>query len=264
MPKLAANLSMLFTEQPFLDRFASAAQCGFEAVECQFPYAYESGALREALDRHALSQVLHNLPAGDWAGGERGIACHPDRQDEFRESVALAIEYARALDCPRLNCLAGVMPPGCERQLLDETLVTNLEYAAKQLDAAGLTLLLEPINTRDIPGFFVADTKHALDLLARVGAPNLRLQYDVYHMQVMEGDLAHTIERHIDKIGHVQIADNPGRHEPGTGEINYPFLLALLDKIGYEGWVGCEYRPQTQTRVGLGWARRYLTRARSA
>ena len=258
MPKLAANLSMLFTEQPFVARFEAAAHYGFKAVECMFPYDHDARELREALDRYALTQVLHNLPPGDWAAGERGIACHPNRQEEFREGVALGIEYAKALGCRRLNCLAGVRPPDQDPRKLDEVLVSNLNYAARRLAGAGITLLIEPINTRDIPGFFVSDTGYALDLIAQVGASNFSLQYDVYHMQVMQGDLAHTIEQHFDAIGHIQVADNPGRHEPGTGEINYPYLFALLDRLGYDGWVGCEYRPQTQTRASFEWAQPYL------
>jgi len=256
MPRFAANLSMLFNEVDFLDRFGLAAKAGFRGVEYLFPYAYPASALAERLGAHGLEQVLHNLPAGDWAKGERGIACHPDRVGEFRDGVGLALEYARALRCPRLNCLAGIAPPGIPPERLRETLVTNLRFAAAEAAKAGIELLVEAINTRDIPGFYVCHTSQALAVLDAVGAPNARLQYDVYHMQVMEGDLARTLEANLPRIGHVQIADNPGRHEPGTGEIHFPFLFAHLDRIGYRGWVGCEYKPATTTEAGLGWLSR--------
>ncbi|HVP65982.1 MAG TPA: hydroxypyruvate isomerase [Anaeromyxobacteraceae bacterium] len=256
MPRFAANLTMLFGEADFLDRFELAARAGFRGVEYLFPYAYPADALAERLARHALAQVLHNLPAGDWAKGERGIACHPDRVSEFQDGVGLALRYARALACPRLNCLAGIAPAGVAEERLRETLVTNLRFAAAEAGKAGIDLVVEPINTRDIPGFYLCHTRQALAILDEVGAPNARLQYDVYHMQVMEGDLARTLEDNLARIGHVQIADNPGRHEPGTGEINYPFLFAHLDRIGYQGWVGCEYKPATTTEAGLGWRSR--------
>jgi len=253
MPRFAANLSMLFGEVPFLDRFEAAARAGFRAVECQFPYPFPKEAIAERQRRHGLELVLHNLPAGDWEKGERGLACLPEREREFEEGVALGIEYARALGCARLNCLAGVAPPGVEPGRLRATLVENLRRAAARLADAGLDLLVEPLNTRDVPGFLLCRTEQALSVLDEVAAPNLRLQFDAYHMQVMEGDLANTLQRHLARIGHVQIADNPGRHEPGTGEIHYPFLFAHLDRIGYRGWVGCEYRPEATTEAGLGW-----------
>ncbi|HTP49750.1 MAG TPA: hydroxypyruvate isomerase [Anaeromyxobacteraceae bacterium] len=253
MPRFAANLTMLFNEVDFLDRFGEAARAGFRGVEYLFPYSHPREAIAERLARHGLEQVLHNLPAGDWAKGERGIACHPERKGEFREGVGLAVEYARALRCPRLNCLAGIAPAGAEPGQLRETLVANLRYAAAELARAGIDLLVEPINTRDIPGFYLCHTAQAIALLEEVGAPNLKLQYDAYHMQVMEGDLARTLEANLSRIGHVQIADNPGRHEPGTGEINYPFLFGHLDRIGYRGWVGCEYKPAAATGAGLAW-----------
>jgi hydroxypyruvate isomerase len=253
MPKFAANLTMLFNEIDFLDRFAAAAKAGFRGVEYLFPYAYPKDLLTERLAKHGLVQVLHNMPPGDWAKGERGIACHPDRVQEFREGVDKAIEYAKALGCPRLNCLAGLMPAGVPAERLRETFVANLRHAAAKLGSAGLQLLIEPINIRDMPGFFLSRTAQALDIIAEVGADNLLLQYDAYHMQVMEGDLARTIESNLARIGHIQIADNPGRHEPGTGEINYPFLFEHLDRIGYAGWIGCEYKPGNGTEAGLGW-----------
>ena len=253
MPRFAANLTMLFTEVPFLDRFERAARAGFQAVEFLFPYAFAAEEIRRRLDAHQLQLVLHNLPAGDWDAGERGIACLPDRVEEFRAGVATAITYAKALGVAQLNCLAGKAPAGADPALLQHTLVDNLRFAAAALREAGIKLLLEPINTVDIPGFFVNRTAQALALLDEVGADNLFLQYDLYHAQRMEGELAATLEKHLPRIAHVQLADNPGRHEPGTGEINYPFLFAHLDRIGYRGWVGCEYKPATTTEAGLHW-----------
>ncbi|MDN3521679.1 hydroxypyruvate isomerase [Halomonas ramblicola] len=253
MPKFAANLSMLFTEVDFLDRFEAAAKAGFQGVEYLFPYDYAPAEIKAKLDAHGLTQVLHNLPAGDWGAGERGIACHPERVEEFRAGVDKAIEYATALGCQQVNCLAGIQPQGVSDDEARRTLVENLRYAAEKLEAAGILLLAEPINTRDIPGFFLNRTEQALAIFDEVGSDNLKLQYDIYHMQIMEGDLAPTIETHLGRIAHVQLADNPGRHEPGTGEINYPFLFAHLDRLGYTGWIGCEYKPATTTEEGLGW-----------
>lgn len=256
MPKFAANLTMLFTELPFLDRFEAAARAGFKAVEFLFPYAYDAQELRRRLDDNGLQLVLHNLPPGDWDGGERGIACHPDRVDEFRAGVARGIEYAQALGVRQLNCLAGKAPAGVDDTLLRQTLVDNLRHAAQQLQRAGLRLLVEPINTFDIPGFYVNRTQQAIDILDQVGADNAFVQYDIYHAQRMEGELAATLEQQLNRIGHIQLADNPGRHEPGSGEINYAFLFAHLDRIGYDGWIGCEYKPATTTEAGLGWIAR--------
>ncbi|RZJ55515.1 MAG: hydroxypyruvate isomerase [Acidovorax sp.] len=253
MPRFAANLSMLFTEVPFLDRFERAARAGFEAVEFLFPYAHTPDELRAQIDAHHLQIVLHNLPAGDWDVGERGIACHPDRIAEFRTGVARAITYAKALGVPQLNCLAGKAPAGVDATVLHHTLVENLRFAATELKAAGLRLLVEPINPFDIPGFYLTRTDQALDILDEVGASNAFVQYDIYHAQRTEGELAATLHKHLPRIGHVQVADNPGRHEPGTGEINYPYLFAHLDRIGYDGWVGCEYKPARTTEIGLGW-----------
>jgi hydroxypyruvate isomerase len=253
MPKFAANLSMLFTEHPFLDRFERAAKAGFTAVEFLFPYAFAAADIRSRLDANRLQLVLHNLPAGDWDAGERGIACLPDRVDEFRDGVGRAIVYARALGVGQLNCLAGKAPRGASEAMLRATFVDNLRYAAAELKAAKLKLLIEPINTYDIPGFFLNRTVQALAILDEVGADNAFLQYDAYHMQRMEGELAATIEKHLARIAHIQIADNPGRHEPGTGEIDHGFLFGHLDRIGYGGFVGCEYKPATTTEAGLGW-----------
>ena len=258
MPKLAANLSMMFNEVEFLARFAAAAKAGFTGVEYLFPYEYDKERLAEELHSNNLVQVLHNLPAGDWDAGERGIACHPDRVAEFQDGVAEAIEYASALGCRQVNCLAGIVPEGAGADRTHQTFVSNLKFAAQKLDEAGIRLLVEPINTRDIPGFYLHNTSQALSFIAEVGSANLMLQYDVYHMQIMEGDLTQTIQANLDIIRHIQIADNPGRNEPGTGEINYPFLFDSLDRVGYQGWVGCEYRPLTTTAEGLGWAESYL------
>lgn len=253
MPRFAANLSMLFTELPFMERFAAARAAGFDAVEYLFPYAYPKEQLAAALQAHQLEQVLHNLPAGDWDAGERGIACHPDRVSEFREGVVQAIAYATALGCPQLNCLAGKLPADVTRVHAHATLVGNLAFAAAALKLANIRLLIEPINSFDIPGFFLTRTDQALALMDEVGSDNLFLQYDIYHAQRMEGELAATLQRHMARIGHIQLADNPGRHEPGTGEINYPWLLRHIDALGYSGAIGCEYKPLTTTAQGLGW-----------
>ena len=255
MPRFAANLSVLFNEVDFMDRFAAAARAGFTGVECQLPYAFAPEDMAAQLKTHGLTQVLHNLPAGDWAAGERGIACHPDRIEGFRAGVERAMVYATALGCERINCLAGIAPAGADPGLLRETFLDNLRYAADRLAGAGIRLLIEPINTRDVPGFFLNRSDQAIALIEDSGSSNVWLQYDVYHMQIMEGDLAPTIEKHLDRIGHIQISDTPGRHEPGSGAINYPFLFDFLDRIGYRGWVGAEYRPLTTTIEGLGWFR---------
>jgi hydroxypyruvate isomerase len=258
MPKLAANLTMLFGDLDFLDRFEAAARAGFQGVEFLFPYQYDAGELKARLRDHGLVQVLHNLPAGNWAAGERGIACFPDRTDEFRTGVDRAIEYAQALGCPRVNCLAGIPPAGVDAATARETLVRNLTYAAPRMKAAGISLLIEPINTRDIPGFFLSGTAQALEIIDAVGSDNLSLQYDIYHMQIMEGDVAEAIERLLPRIGHMQLADVPGRHEPGTGDIDFATLLTAIDRLGYAGWIGCEYVPRAGTIAGLGWTAPYL------
>jgi hydroxypyruvate isomerase len=253
MPKFAANLTMLFGEMDFMSRFAAAAKAGFRGVEYLFPYPYPKEALAEALSRNGLIQVLHNLPAGNWSNGERGIACLPGREGEFQDGVGKAIEYAGALKCTKLNCLVGIAPDGIDRARVEKTVSENLRFAARALDAAGIQLLVEPVNTYDIPGFHLSRTEQTLALFDQIGERNLWLQYDVYHMQRSEGELAATITRHLARIAHMQIADNPGRNEPGTGEINYGFLFQHIDKSGYGGWVGCEYKPKTSTVEGLGW-----------
>lgn len=253
MPRFAANLSLLFNELPFLDRFAAARAANFDAVEFLFPYAFEPEQITQRLRRYDLALVLHNLPPGDWAAGERGMACDPRRVDEFRDSVALAIEYAQELGVRQLHALAGIVPPRVPHERAHATYVDNLRFAARELDKHGLALLIEPINNRDMPGYFLTGSAQAADIIAEAGAPNLFMQYDIYHMQRMEGDLDETIRKHIGLIRHIQLADVPGRHEPGTGEINFPFLFRLLDELGYDGWIGCEYIPAGDTVAGLGW-----------
>jgi hydroxypyruvate isomerase len=259
MPTFAANLTMLFNEVPFLDRFALAAKAGFRHVEFLFPYPFPASEIASRLKEHQLELVLYNLPAGNWDAGDRGIACQPDRVDEFQAGVAKAVEYATALGVSRVNCLAGKVPSGADETALRRTFVQNLRFAAPRLAAAGVRLLIEPINTYDIPGFYLTRTAQALSIADEVGSDNVFIQYDVYHAQRMEGELAATLSASLPRIAHVQLADNPGRHEPGTGEINYEFLFRHLDAIGYAGFVGCEYKPATTTEAGLGW----FTRARS-
>ena len=256
MPKLAANLSTLFVEREFLGRFAAARAAGFRFVEYQFPYAYAADELAAAARDAGVEVVLHNMPAGDFTRGERGIACLPGREREFRDGVERAIDYAKRVGCPRLNCLAGLAPADREHF---NVLVANARHAARRLGEVGIELVIEAINTRSVPGFFLSRSAQAIDVLNAVGEANARLQYDLFHMQIMEGDLARTLERLVGRIGHVQIADVPERHEPGTGEINFDFLLTHLDRIGYSGWVGCEYNPRGDTLEGLTWAKPYLS-----
>lgn len=258
MPKFSANLSMLFQEVGFPDRFRLAKEAGFSGVEYLFPYEWPAGELADLLSRYGLVQVLHNLPAGDWAAGERGIACLPGREAEFREGVALAVQYAATLGCTRLNCLVGKTPEGASPEQIRSTLTGNLRFAAGELLKAGITLLIEPLNGIDMPGFHLVHSHDAVRLINEIGHPNIRLQYDVYHMQIMEGNLTATIRELSGHIGHIQIADVPGRHEPGTGEINYQNLFQAIDAAGYSGWIGCEYKPLTSTEAGLGWLKSYL------
>jgi hydroxypyruvate isomerase len=253
MPKFAANLTMLFNEVPFLDRFALAAKAGFTAVEYLFPYDFDAKALEAALEVNGLTQVLHNLPAGNWASGERGIAVLPDRIDEFRRGVASAIDYATALGCTQINCLSGIAPVGVSDAVLRATFVANLRLAAAELGKHGIRLLVEPINRFDIPGFYLNTVEQAASIIKEVGSDNLFIQYDLYHQQRTEGELIGTFKKHQAQIAHVQLADNPGRNEPGTGEINYPFVFEALDAAGYDGFIGCEYKPRTTTSEGLGW-----------
>ncbi len=252
--QFSANLSFLFPELDFLDRFGAAARAGFSGVECHFPYAHEKAVLAEVVMTSGVEVVLFNLPAGNWAAGDRGIACHPERKAEFQDGVGRAIEYAEALGCTRLNCLTGAVSPAPSfRERALETLVDNLRFAAAVTQRAGIRLMMEPLNTRDNPGYLVPTTREALQVIDVVDSRNLFLQYDVYHAQNMEGDLARSIEKNIARIGHIQVADNPGRHEPGTGEINFPFLFARLEQLGYAGWIGCEYIPRGDTLDSFGW-----------
>lgn len=258
MPRLAANLSMLFAPLPLVERYAAAAAAGFAAVECQFPYAVPAARLREQLQRWGLQQVLINTPAGD--EGERGLAAVPGRQQAFRDGLALALDYADALQCPRIHLMAGVCPAGSAHQQCIDQFIDNLHWAAQRCADANVLGLIEPINTRvDVPGYVLDSTALAMHCLQQVGSGHLRLQYDAYHMQIMEGDLARSIQRLLPWIGHIQIADNPGRHEPGTGEINFAWLLDQIDALGYDGFVGCEYLPAGDTLAGLGWAAKWLT-----
>ena len=253
MPKFTANLTTLFTETGFLERFGAAARAGFDAVEYLFPYDYDKSALRARLADHGLTQVLHNLPAGNWGAGDRGIACLPDRIAEFEAGVERAVEYATALGCARVNCLSGIKPAGLRADVARHTFIRNLQYAAPRLEAAGIALLVEPINTRDVPGFFLSGTPQALDIIDAVGSENLFLQFDMYHMHLMGEDLPRTIRDHRSSIAHMQLADAPGRHEPGTGEIDYPSLFDLIDRVGYAGWIGCEYNPLMSTEDSFKW-----------
>lgn len=253
MPRFAVNLSLLFHEQPLLERFEACAQAGFNAVEIQFPYELRIDQIAEQLTRHDQELVLINLPAGNWTDGERGIACHPNRVDEFKKGVALALEYATALGCRQINCLAGIIQQGCSPSDAEKTFMLNLEYASNELIKKDIKLNIEAINTRDVPGFMLHRSSQAFSLIESLRLPNLQFQYDVYHMQIMEGDLLRTIGDNLDRIGHIQIADNPGRHEPGTGEINFPNLFRELDLMQYTGWVSLEYHPLTTTSEGLVW-----------
>ncbi|MBI2753651.1 MAG: hydroxypyruvate isomerase family protein [Betaproteobacteria bacterium] len=269
MPQFAANLSLMYTEYAFLDRFAAAAQDGFAGVEFLFPYEHVGAELRTRLTDNGLQQVLFNAPPGGatrgdaasaWARGERGTACLPGREAEFRFGIALALEYAAALGCPHVHVMAGLVPAGAEPQRLQATFLSNLQHAAAEAAKVGVDILIEPINTRDMPGYFLNRQDHAHALVQAVGASNLRVQMDLYHCQIVEGDLATKLRQYLPsgRVGHIQIAGVPQRHEPDTGELNYPYLFGVIDELGYPGWVGCEYRPcggerPGATREGLGW-----------
>ena len=266
MPRFAANLSMLYNEHAFLDRFVAAAADGFEAVEYLFPYAFATTDLAARLTDHGLTQVLFNGPPGDWERGERGTACLPGREDEFKRGIDQALQYAAALRCTRVHVMAGLAPAGADRAALQDTYLTNLAWAAEQAAPHGIEVLIEPINTRDIPGFFLNRQDQAHAVLADVGAPNLKVQMDLYHCQIVEGDLAKKLERYLPTgaVGHLQIAGVPERHEPDVGEINHPYLFELIDRLGYAGWIGAEYRPRLATAggtcAGLSWLNPYLKR----
>ena len=257
MPKFSANLSMMFTEVDFLDRFAKAAGNDFTAVEYMFPYDWPAEQLQELLQQNNLQQVLFNLPVDEWAEGVRGIACIPGREQEFQENVSRGLAYAKTLQCPRVNCLAGLTPEGGEADQVRATLVHNLRFAADEFAKEDITLLVEALNSRDIPGFHLVGSKETVDLISEVDRANVKFQYDIYHMQRMEGELIGTINELNQSIGHIQLADNPGRHEPGSGEINFANLFKAIDGSGYDGWVGCEYIPAVTTEAGLGWLSNY-------
>ncbi|WP_114814814.1 2-oxo-tetronate isomerase [Paraburkholderia kururiensis] len=258
MPRFAANLSMMYNEHAFLDRFAAAARDGFKAVEYLFPYDFEVGTLRAQLDEHGLAQALFNAPPGDWAAGERGIAALPGREDEFKRSIDTALRYAGVLGNTKLHVMAGLVAAGEDRARYRAAYVANLAYAAQAAAAHGITVLMEPINTRDMPGYFLNRQDDAHAIRAEVGAPNLKVQFDCYHCQIVEGDLAMKLKRDFAGIGHIQIAGVPERHEPDIGELHYPYLFDLIDALGYDGWIGCEYRPKAGTSDGLGWLKPYL------
>jgi hydroxypyruvate isomerase len=259
MTRLAANLTMMFTELPFLERFDAAAAAGFKAVECVAPYVEPANVVADKLNSLGLTMALFNMPPGDWAAGDRGFGANPARTAEFKDSIATALGYARATGCRTLHLMAGKIAADVDRDEWTGTLIKNIRDAADVVASDEITLVLEPINTRvDIPGYFYDTTAAVLAVMDVVARPNVKLLYDIYHMQIMEGDLARTIERLLPRIGHIQLADNPGRNEPGTGEINYPWLLQRLDQLGYGGFVGCEYKPAAETKAGLDWAKPYL------
>ena len=263
MPRFAANISTMFTERPFAERIHAAAAAGFSAVECQFPYEVDAGELERQLDRASVDLVLLNTPPGDFAAGERGLAGLPGREAEFRAGLDRALEYASRVGCAQIHVMAGVRPDGVGRDACREVYKTNLRIAADACGRAGKLALIEPINTRDIPGYLLNTPAEGAAIIHELGAPNLMLQFDFYHAQIMTGDLARSFERHLPVIGHVQIAGVPERHEPDVGEINYPYLFDLIDRLGYAGWVGCEYFPAASAEEGLGWAYRYGIAPRS-
>ncbi|PND31365.1 hydroxypyruvate isomerase [Achromobacter sp. HZ01] len=258
MPRLAANLSMMYAEHPFLDRFKAAADDGFAGVEFLFPYEFAAADLKARLADHGLTQALFNAPPGDWEAGERGIASLPGREDEFRRGLDRALEYAAALGCRRLHVMAGLIRPDQDREAHRQAYLENLARAALAAAPAGITVVIEPINPRDMPGFFLNRQDEAQAICAEVGADNLKVQFDIYHCQIVEGDIAMKLQRDMAGIGHIQIAGVPDRHEPDLGELNYPYLFERIDALGYAGWIGCEYRPKAGTSAGLRWARPYL------
>jgi hydroxypyruvate isomerase len=264
MARFAANLSMMYTEFPFLERFAAASRDGFKAVEYLFPFDYTASDLADLLIENGLSQVLFNALPGDWLAGERGLACLPGRESEFREGIRRALEYAHCLSCPRVHVMAGVVLPGLDFDGARATYISNLAWATEQAEAAGKEILIEPINPRDMPGYFLNRQDDAHAIVAEIGSPNLKVQLDLYHCQIVEGDLAMKLKRYLKgpedcKVGHIQIASVPERHEPDSGELNYDYLLDLIDMLGFDGWIGCEYRPRAGTSEGLGWLRRRLS-----
>jgi hydroxypyruvate isomerase len=257
MARFAANLTMMFNEVPFLDRFEAAGRAGFEAVEFLFPYDHPPEEVAARLRAAGVKSALFNLPPGDWGRGERGIAALPGREAEFRASVETALRYARALGTPTLHAMCGLVPEGADRAAARATYVENLRHAARALAADGRKLVIEPINGRDMPGYFLERQADAHAIREEVGEPNLLVQMDLYHAQIVEGDLTVKLRRWVKHVGHVQIASVPDRHEPDHGELYYPHLFALLDELGYTGWIGCEYRPAADTVTGLGWFDRW-------
>jgi hydroxypyruvate isomerase len=253
VPRFAANLSMMFNEVPFLDRFAAAAEAGFQGVEFLFPYEHPPETVAAKLRENHVENVLFNMPPGNWAAGERGIGCLPGREEEFRTGVEKALTYAERLGTPRIHAMSGIAPANADRRVLRDTFVSNLRWAAEKLAARDIMLLVEAINTRDIPGYFLNTQAESYALCTEINAPNLKMQMDLYHMQIVEGDLAMKLRQHMGHCGHIQIAGVPARNEPDTGEVNYPYLFRLIDELGYSGWIGCEYRPAGQTAAGLGW-----------
>ena len=253
MPKFAANISMMFNEVPFLDRFAAARAAGFEGVEFLFPYEHPAAEIAKRLEGNGLANVLFNAPPGDWNAGERGMACLPERRAEFREGIKRALEYSVALKCPRLHVMAGLTPAGAARDTLLATYAANLDFAAEECAKVGVKPVIEPINHRDIPGFFLNTTDQAAAIINAVGPDKVGMQFDLYHCQITEGDIVKRVEKHLPLIAHMQVADNPGRNEPGTGEVNWPFVFRKIDELGFRGWIGCEYRPAGETVAGLGW-----------
>jgi 2-dehydrotetronate isomerase len=255
MPKFAANLTLMFNEVPFPQRFAAAAEAGFTAVEFLFPYDHTPQEVGRWLKEHGLKNVLFNMPPGDWVAGERGLASLPGREETFRAGVARAIEYAHALGTPRLHAMAGLLPAGADRSKHRAVYLENLRYSARELAKHGLVLLIEPINTRDIPGYFLNTQEEAHAVREEVGAANLKVQMDFYHVQIVEGDIAMKFRKYFEHVGHIQVASVPERNEPDDGEVNYRYLFRLIDDLGYGGWIGCEYRPRAGTAQGLGWLR---------
>lgn len=265
MPRFAANLTLLYQEVPFLDRFKEAAADGFRGVECLFPYEHPALEVRARLDAAGLTQVLFNAPPGDWSAGERGLAALPGREVQFRDGLEQALDYADAIGCRQLHVMAGIPDaanPAHTPARCNDTFVANLAHATERAAAHGVTIMIEPINPRDMPGYFLTRQAQAHEIRKTVGAANLKVQFDAYHCQIVEGDLAVKLRQFIGDIGHIQVAGVPARHEPDTGEVNYPFLFRLLDELGYAGWVGCEYRPQGETRAGLGWLKPWLRATR--
>ena len=258
MPRFAANLSMMYNEHPFLERFAACARDGFRAVEYLFPYEHAAAEIRSRLDGNGLVQALFNAPPGDWAAGERGMAARPGREDGFRRSIETALDYARTIGNHKLHVMAGLVGAAADRARHRETYLRNLAWAAEAARADDIQILIEPINQRDMPGYFLNRQDDAQAICREVGAPNLRVQFDCYHCQIVEGDLAMKLKRDFAGVGHIQIAGVPERHEPDIGELNYPYLFAVIDSLGYDGWIGCEYRPKAGTSDGLGWLRSYL------